>query len=391
MATPALRALRERFADARITFLLEPNLKDLVAGGDWMDECVEWPAKRDRSPLRAPYRELVRTLRDKQFDLAVLLPNSFRAAMIAKLAGAHRRVGYDRDGRRLLLTDPIPCRNRRKDLEHSGVPTAAPGRHQLNLDLPPELPVAPERFVPLPIVEYYADLVEAIGAKRPADDLHLFTTPDCEESLNEKLERFGVAARAADSPQGTPRTEADAHAPGRTAAPLVVFSPGAKFGAAKCWFPDRFGALGDRLIEALGATVAVTCGPGEEPIARAIRDSMQQRAIVFDEVRLSLGELKSLIARADLLVCNDAGPRHFAKAFGVPLVTIFGPTHPEWTDTSHDFERIVRVKVPCGPCQQKTCPLEHLRCIDEITVDAVFEAATSLLETHHPSVEAPVP
>jgi len=97
---------------------------------------------------------------------------------------------------------------------------------------------------------------------------------------------------------------------------------------------------------------------------------------------LTLGELKSLIKRSDLLIGNDAGPRHLAKAFNVPEVTVFGPTHPEWTATDYPKERIVRIDVDCGPCQQRICPLGHLQCMTGVTVDAVFQAATELLHAH---------
>ena len=89
--------------------------------------------------------------------------------------------------------------------------------------------------------------------------------------------------------------------------------------------------------------------------------------------------MKSLVRRSDLLLCNDAGPRHFAKAFEVPVVTVFGPTHPEWTATSYEPERIVRIEVDCGPCQQKVCPLGHLKCMTGVTVDMVCDAAGELL------------
>jgi heptosyltransferase-2 len=101
--------------------------------------------------------------------------------------------------------------------------------------------------------------------------------------------------------------------------------------------------------------------------------------MVMDVACLTLGELNSLIRRGDLLICNDAGPRHFAKAFGVPVVTVFGPTHPDWTATSYAAERIVRINVDCGPCQQRTCPLGHLNCMTGVTVEMVFEAAAGLL------------
>ncbi len=351
MATPFLRALRNRFSVAHIKFLIEPNLRDLAAGGDWANEWVEWPRSRGplqgglaapaRSPIYKAYRDLVWDLRRRRYDWAVLLPNSFRSALIARLAGAKRRIGYDRDGRGWLLTDRISPPNR-----SDGV------------------------FQPMPLVNYYADLAQAVGCERPADRLELFTTPECEESLQRRLASLEMT---------------DHH-------PLVVVSPGAKYGAAKCWFPDRFAAVADRLIEEDGATVVITCGPGEEPIARQIASNMKCQGIVFDEPRLSLGELKSLIRRSDLLICNDTGPRHFAKAFDVGVVTVFGPTDPEWTATSHEQERIVRIDVECGPCQKRDCPLEHLDCMTGVTVDMVVNASRELLtaalnqnvKTHQP-------
>jgi len=237
----------------------------------------------------------------------------------------------------------------------------------------------------MPLVEYYADLAEAVGCQRPGDRLELFTTPDCEESIQNKLASVGIA---------------DRH-------PLIVVSPGAKYGASKCWMPERFAAVGDRLIESADAALIVTCGPGEEPIARQIGGSMKRRGYgasgldagpgppslvgpgVFDDPILTLGELKSLIRRSDLLICNDAGPRHLAKAFDVPVVTVFGPTHPDWTSTSYEKERIVRVDVDCGPCQQRVCPLGHHQCMTGVTVDMVFAAATSLLRSHIPQHAEP--
>ena len=206
-------------------------------------------------------------------------------------------------------------------------------------------------------MEYLADLVEAIDCERPGDRLELFTTPDCDDAVQECLASLGLADYR----------------------PLVVISPGAKYGAAKCWPPERFAAAADELIETENAAVVITYGPGEKRIARAIDSAMRRDACVLGSPRLGLGELKSLIRRSDLLLCNDAGPRHFAKAFTVPVVTVFGPTHPEWTATGYASERIVRVEVDCGPCQQRVCPFEHLKCMTGVTVEAVVDAARELL------------
>jgi heptosyltransferase-2 len=328
MSTPLLRAVRARYAAAEITLLAEPNLRGLIRGGKWMNDVVEWPSRDRRRPWHGEHRAMVKSLRGRRFDWAVLLPNSFRSAMLARLCGAKRRIGYDRDGRGLLLTDRIPVRNRE-------------GR----------------QFKPMRLVDYYGDLAEAIGCPWPGDRLELFTTPDGDESATERLESWGIADRR----------------------PLVVISPGAKYGAAKCWLPDRFAAAADRLIAEHGAAVVITCGPGEEAIAREIRAAMKHDAAVTGAPLLSLGALKSLIARADLLLCNDAGPRHIAKAFQVPVVTVFGPTHPEWTATRYPAERIVRIDIDCGPCQQRVCPLGHMDCMRGVTVDAVVDACRVML------------
>ncbi len=405
MATPALRGIRRRFAEARITFLMNPNLGELVRGGDWMDECIEWPAevrsskckvqKEDNGtpvstetlrtsnfelqglPMHRPrgWMGFARTLRARRFDLAILLPNSFRAAWVAWCSGAKRRIGYARDGRSFLLTDRIPVKNRRNPDGFARRTLPASVRMGTNL------PVRLGRYIPMPLVEYYADLAEAIGCDRPGHDLELFTTADCERSVESRLSSLGISDRR----------------------PLIVFSPGAKYGAAKCWPAERFAELADRLIVEHQATVVVTCGPGEEVIAQAIAAGMKcsatgrpsprpspwkgegVRAVVLDSPLLTLGEMKSLIRRCDLWIGNDAGPRHIAKAFGIPAVTIFGPTHPDWTWTNCADERIVRIDVDCGPCQQRTCPLGHHQCMTGVSVDAVYAAAVSLLKkSQHP-------
>ena len=331
MATPALRALRNRYPHAHTTFLLEQNLLPVVEAGPWMDDCIAWPPKSQRSLWHRPYRQLVAQLRQRRFDWAVLLPNSFRSALIARLAGARQRFGYARDGRGWLLTNPIQARNR-----------------------------IGNKYLPVPIVEYYADLVQALDCPRPGDDLELFTTDADERAVTERLQQAGV-------------TETQ---------PLVVISPGARYGTAKLWLPERFAAVADRLAAERDAAIVITCGPGEEAIARQIGDAMQRDAMVLDEPRLTLGQLKALIQQSDLVLATDAGPRHIAKAFDVPVVTIFGPTDPEWTRTNYPQERSIRVDLDCSPCQQRTCPLGHLRCMTDVTTDMVHAAAEELLDRH---------
>lgn len=328
MATPTLRALRDRYPAAHITLLANPNLDDLIRGGPWMDEVMVWDAKRRRGRGTQGLWRMSAELRRRRFDWAALLSNSFRSALLVRLGAVTRRLGYARDGRGFLLNDPL------------------------------RVPRAAGAFAVRPMVEYYAAIAAALDCPPPGDDLELFTTPDCDQRIEQRLEALGV----------------------REHRPLVVMAPGASFGSSKCWPPEQFASLGDRLVDEMGAAVLVTCGPGEERIAHDICTAMTQAGTVMDDPPLTLGDLKSLIRRCDLLVNNDTGPRHFAKAFGVPVVAIFGPTAPEWTDTSYPHERKVLIKVDCGPCQKPICPLGHLKCMTGVTVDMVMDACRELLQ-----------
>ncbi len=330
MATPVLRSLRERFSSAEITFLCVPNLVDLISSGDWMDNWVTWPPKNRRNHPLALWR-LISELRSRTFDLAVLLPNSFRSALVARLCGATHRVVYARDNRAFLLTH-----------------TLSP-------------PIQNGRVTPHPICSYYGRIAETLGCDRPGDALELFTDAESDASVTRRLAALGIESHH----------------------PLVVFSPGASFGASKLWMPERFARLGDRLIASEGATVLITCGPGEEHIAQMLGREMYQTAHVMDNPRVTLRELISLLKRCDLLVINDTGPRHIAKAFGVPIVTIFGPTHQEWTDTDYPMERKIQIEIDCGPCQKKVCPLGHLDCMKGVTVDMVYQQCVDLLHAQN--------
>ncbi len=333
MATPFIEAMFARFPRAEIHLMMNRHLFPLLEGSPWVEHCHFWPPRKRSAESRSEHRELLAALRGVGFDLAIMLPNSMRSAWLCWRCGARRRVGYNRDGRGLLLTDPVDVPNR----EGKG-------------------------YRPLPLVDYYGHLAQVLGCPHPGDDLRLFTTPDCDSEVARRLLESGVAGDTAKYP-----------------GPLVVLCPGANFGASKCWDPQRFAAVADHLVRRRGAEVVISPGPGEEPLAEAIQTAMHCPSHLLTQPCLTLGELKSLIARSDLLLGNDTGPRHFARAFSVPRVTVFGPTEPRWTDTSHGSETIVRVEVPCGPCHKKRCPLEEQICMTRVTVDAVAEACEEQL------------
>jgi len=331
MATPTLRAIRERFPDAHIGLLLKTHLAEILNGGDWMDEMVYWPAGKGKSrpKRRQGFLGLAAELRERRFEAAVLLANSFRSALLTRLAGIRRRIGYDRDGRGLLLTDRLLA--------------SKVGR----------------KYIPISMTQYYNSVAKYLGCRSCSERLELFTTPDEEAIADEAIKK---ACAGSDRP-------------------IAVINPGASFGSAKCWPAERFAEVADRLVDRMNAAIFISCGPKEIKIAQKVADNMRRPAAVLNNPVMKLGPSKALIRRASLLVTNDTGPRHFAKAFGTPVVTVFGPTDPKWSANECSAERSLMVDVDCGPCMKRTCPQDH-RCMTQVTSDMVVESARELLKEH---------
>ncbi len=337
MATPALRALRQRFESARITLIGRPAPLAVLAGAELGDDTL--PDTSAKSPVIINLPKMAGQLRRRRFDLAVLLPNSFRSAMLAWLGRARRRLGYVRDGRGWLLTDkllPLRC---------------AEG----------ELLVQPAR-------DYYIGLLAPLGITVDDKRMLLTATPDGEAAADDLLTAAGRDH----------------------ATPLVMLNPGGAFGPSKLWPTERYAAVADDLMARCGAQIIINAAPGEQALARAVADAMAAPPLInFADHDNTLALLKSLMARCRLVITNDTGARHVAAAMHASVVTIFGSTDPGWTTIDYPRERIVRADVPCAPCQKKHCPLPpgptFHQCMQAIGVDEVLSAAVELL------AEAPAP
>lgn len=332
MATPALAALRRRFPEASIAWTGSPAARAVLAGLDLAEAVVPDVSRAGLWGFWAA----VRQWRREKIDLAVLLSNAFRVALLARLGGARRRVGYDRDGRGWLLSDKL-----------------APARQ------------ADGTFAPTPAIDYYLALVERLGGQTGDRRMRLAVEPQYEAKANELFAAAGVDA----------------------ARPIMVLNPGASFGASKLWPAERFAAVGDGLIERYDAQIVINAAPAERAIAETVEAAMTHApAVSFARRDNSLGLLKAIIARSALLVTGDTGPRHIAAALGAAVVTIFGPTDPRWAELNYDKERIVRADVPCAPCQQKVCPLpkspEYHQCMRRIAPEAVLAAAADVLSRY---------
>jgi len=326
MATPAIRALRQHFAGARVIAVCRPYVVGVLEGSPWFDGYVSL----DRTgPWSHRWPAVAWKLRRERVDVAVLLPNSFRSAWSAWLGGCKRRIGFQRDGRGWMLTDRLePIRGERGD------------------------------FKPSPVIDDYNRLAEAAGCPAPGHRMELFTTAADEAAADAVYQKFDLGRHEE----------------------VICLNPGAAFGAAKFWPTDYFARLAQDLIASRGARVLVLCGPGEREQARSIaRLANRVRVVSLADEPLSLGLTKALIRRCALLVTTDSGPRHFAAAFDRPVVSLYGPTFIDWTRTYFDKEINLQKQVPCGPCQLRVCPTDHA-CMRLLTPREVLAAAQCLLD-----------
>jgi heptosyltransferase-2 len=325
MATPALRALRKHFAGARLIGIMKPYVAAVLEGAPWLDHQILLDS---RGPWVRRWPAVGQCLRRQRPELAVLFPNTFRTALVAWLGRCRRRVGYRRYGRALLLSDGLD-----------------PVRRPDN------------RLLPSPIIDAYNLLARTAGCPDPGYRMELFTTLGDEAAADAVWQDAGLAR----FPE------------------VICLNPGAAFGAAKHWPTEYFGLLAQELVDRRGSGVLVLCGPGERELARRIAALARRPGVcTLADRPVSLGLTKACVRRADLLVTTDSGPRHFAAAFGRPVVTLFGPTHIPWTETYYPRALHLQKPVPCGPCQLRVCPLDH-RCMTELTPAEVFAAATRLL------------
>ncbi|HVX15479.1 MAG TPA: lipopolysaccharide heptosyltransferase II [Pirellulales bacterium] len=329
MATPTLRALREHIGEkGRLLGVMRPPAADVLAGTKWLDETLVY------NPRSADMHErgwsLVRRLRQEHVDLSILLPNSWRTGLLAWASGSKDRLGYVKGGRGMLLTRKL-------------YPPRKDGR-----------------LAPISALDYYLELAYAAGCRGAARQVELATLPADEAAADTVWSKFRL-------PRGRQ---------------VVVLNSGGAFGAAKLWPTPYFASLARRLAVDDRRHVLVLCGPQERTIAAEIvNGAAHPRVHSLADESLSIGLSKACVRRAGAMVTTDSGPRHFAAAFGVPVVTIFGPTHIGLSENNHPRATHLQHDLDCVPCQRRTCPLGHHRCMRDLSIDEVHRAVRQLLPT----------
>ncbi len=338
MSTPVLRGLRRKFGcDTRIVGIMRPYLREVLGGTDWLDE--QWffhPNAKDRELRRSA---LIKRMRQRRFDLAVLFPNSLSSAWTAWRGGARERVGYARYARSPLLTKQI-IPNRRGILPWS-------------------------RPIDEPMVDYYIRLAEAIGCPTPSRRLELRTTETDDHTADMVWDNLGL----------------------RDDGRVITLNSSGAYGGAKLWPVEHFAALANRLVKRLDHDVLVMCGPSERGIARDIvQQSGSPRVFSMADQPLGIGTAKACMARSRLMVSTDSGPRHVAAALGKPLVTLFGPMMPIWSENDTLRATNLHLDIDCIGCHKRVCPKGHHRCMRELSVDMVYQAVVDLLEEENINV-----
>lgn len=332
MSLPALAAIRERFPEAHIAVLARPWVAGLYRHEPFADEIIPYrPATfRRGSMLRAwsDRLDVAARVREGNFDCAMLLQNAFDAALITALAGIPQRIGYARDMRTPLLTQPI-------ERPRAGT-------------IPPH-----ESF-------YYMELLRRAG--------WLDRLP---ESLVVEM-RSASRARAA----GLERFATEGIEP-----PIIGVSPGSAFGTAKRWLPDRFAESACTLAVQMNAMVALHGSASERELCESVKTIIDARGIrcVNYAGRTTLDEFIERAAASALFLSNDSGAMHIASALGVPTVAVFGATNPFTTGPAGRLTQIVRQPVECSPCLLRECPIDH-RCMTSIPHKSVSESAIDLLQ-----------
>jgi 3-deoxy-D-manno-octulosonic-acid transferase/heptosyltransferase-1 len=323
---PALAALRKKFPDAHITWVIEEATADLIMDHPALDRVIisrrkSWLNDLKTGRFGRPVKEFsafVKTLRDRPYDLVIDFHGLFKSAVIALLSGGTRKLGYDsmQELSGLFYSEKIP-----EDMKKHAV-------------------------------DRYLDFLHYLGADVGAPEFAIPIDKDRQTLVDSLLQAEGIDIEK----------------------PFVAVSPVALW-ETKLWSNHQFAGLCDRMIRDMKVPVVFT---GSEKKAVEGIQSLMTMPSVNLAGRTTLRDLACLYRRASLLITTDSGPMHLAAAMGTPVVALFGPTDPLRTGPYGKGHRVVRRVLPCSPCFLKTC--ESQQCMRDITVEEVFEAVKEKLE-----------
>lgn len=320
MATPILSDLRKAFPKARITAMCRSPICELLKEDPEIDELFCF-SKTSGFGRRAERRNIIEKLRKGKYDLGILLTHSFSSAWWFWLGKVQTRLGYESNGRKFLLTHSLPF---------------------------------PENIQAQHLVVTYKTLLEPLGIPVSETPPRLYLTPKEMHSARTLLRQQGI-------PDG---------------ALVVGINPGATYGSAKCWLPERFREVTERLLRDNDVYVVYFGDQATASLVKEICSDLPSRVVNLAGAT-SLRELASVISNCDVILTNDSGPMHIADAVGTPIVALFGSTS-EVVTGPYRSGTLIHKHVDCSPCYQRTCPIDF-RCMKRIEADEVYEALHKIL------------
>lgn len=324
MTTPAVEAIRRNFPEVRISILVVPWVMDIFTHNPHIDEVIPYFREGRHKGIQGKIA-LVKELRERKFDLSILLQNAFEAALLAWGARIPRRAGYDTDVRGLLLTHAVALRPEYRKMHQTG---------------------------------YYLAMVRGLGLEAPDLNMFLHVPDEYTTHINSRLKEFGYQGK-----------------------PLIALAPGASYGSAKMWPGRRYSLLAAEVVRHSGARLVILGSVKEKVVGDDIVRSVGRDAAVNLCGATNLLEAAAWIKRATLFISNDSGLMHMAAALSKPQLAIFGPTDRISTGPRNSKATMIYHETSCAPCLKVSCPIDH-RCMEGITVEEVFEAACQKLETY---------
>ncbi|MGE5840759.1 MAG: lipopolysaccharide heptosyltransferase II [Deltaproteobacteria bacterium] len=321
MSMPAFEAVKENFPDSQVAVLARPWVLPLYESHPAATHVIPYTRGNGYRKDFSEFLRVIRTVRSLHFDMAVLFQNAFEAALIARLAGIRIRVGYNTDGRGLLLSHSVA---RGKEVLK---------RHQ---------------------VEYYLTILRALGWDAPTRDPVLRTSPESVSRARSILSSKGIGDQDL----------------------LLGLSPGAAYGPAKRWPVERFAAIARRAIREWGARVIVIGTEKERELGETLVSAAAPDVFNFCGMT-GLGDALALIKRCRLFVSNDSGLMHVAAALQVPTVAIFGSTDSVATGPRGKNARIVKQDMECSPCLKPECAIGY-RCLLAVQPEDVWRSMEEL-------------
>jgi len=320
MALPAVAALEKAYPKASLTLLAHCRVAGLYGLEKRRGKVIAYDPQGIHRGVKGTGR-IVRELRERHYDLAVILPHSFSSAWMVFLARAKHRVGYIGEGRGRLLTIRVRLRKDHRQ------------RH---------------------LSEGYLDLIRALGIGYVAVVPKVVLSPDIKKEGERFLRERGVL-------------------PGMK---LIGFGPGATYGEAKRWDESRFGELGSRLAGE-GFGVLLFGVREEHELCEDIRKRVGKGAVNLSG-ETDLRRLAGVLSQCVAFISNDTGLMHLAAALGLPVVALFGSTSPEWTRPL-GRAKVIYKRPYCSPCFARTCPDGSRRCWKAIGVDEVLASVKGFL------------